>query len=215
MGELTSRGDARSRGCCRRCTTSPWPTELAHSYTYVLGQYLGDGHLVTSARVPVLRIYVCTDYPAVTELVVNAVRSVRGTVPGLVTRANSAHVAAVQSYWTHWPCLLPQHGPGYKHRRRITLMPWQRELAVANPWPLVRGLMHSDGCRSENRIVSKGRSYSYPRYTFANESRDILAIMGWALDLVGAEWRYNRPNSISIAQRASVALLDEHIGPKR
>jgi hypothetical protein len=38
--------------------------------------------------------------------------------------------------------------------------------------------------------------------------------MGWALDQVGVEWRYNRPNSISIARRAAVAVLDEHVGPK-
>lgn len=81
--------------------------------------------------------------------------------------------------------------------------------------PLIRGLIHSDGCRALNRVTSKGRTYTYPRYFFANESRDILAIMGWALDLVGASWRYNRPNSISVAQRASVAVLEEHIGAKR
>jgi hypothetical protein len=75
-------------------------------------------------------------------------------------------------------------------------------------------MIHSDGCRATNRVVAHGKAYAYPRYFFANESTDILAIMGWALDLVGVEWRYNRPNSISIARRASVALMDEHIGPK-
>jgi hypothetical protein len=119
------------------------------------------------------------------------------------------------AYWMHWPCLFPQHGPGRKHERHIELVDWQRALIRAHPWPLIRGLVHSDGCRSLNRVTVRGTAYAYPRYFFANESRDILAIMGWALDLVGAEWRYNRPNSISVAQRASVALLDEHIGPKR
>jgi hypothetical protein len=38
--------------------------------------------------------------------------------------------------------------------------------------------------------------------------------MGDALDQAGVEWRFDRPNSISVARRASVALLDEHIGPK-
>ena len=43
---------------------------------------------------------------------------------------------------------------------------------------------------------------------------DILAIMGRALDHVGVAWRFNRPNTISIARRTAVQLLDEHIGPK-
>ena len=39
--------------------------------------------------------------------------------------------------------------------------------------------------------------------------------MGATLDRVGVAWRYNRPNSISVARREAVALMDEHIGPKR
>ena len=54
----------------------------------------------------------------------------------------------------------------------------------------------------------------YPRYFFANESQDILGIAGAVLNRVGVEWRFNRPNSISIAKRASVALMDRHVGPK-
>jgi hypothetical protein len=39
--------------------------------------------------------------------------------------------------------------------------------------------------------------------------------MGAALDRVGVAWRFNRPNSISIARRPAVALMDAPIGPKR
>ena len=79
---------------------------------------------------------------------------------------------------------------------------------------LIRGLIHSDGCRSINKIVTRGKPYSYPRYFFANESGDILAIMGRTLDQVGVAWRFNRPNSISVARRDAVALMDLHVGPK-
>ena len=61
----------------------------------------------------------------------------------------------------------------------------------------------------------RGTRYAYPRYFFSNESRDILALMGATLDRVGVAWRYNRPNCLSIARRAAVALVDEHVGPKR
>jgi hypothetical protein len=65
-------------------------------------------------------------------------------------------------------------------------------MVEAAPWPFIRGLIHSDGCRVVNRVTAKGRVYTYPRYFFANESTDILAIAGWALDLVGVQWRLNR-----------------------
>jgi len=118
-------------------------------------------------------------------------------------------------YWKHWPCLFPQHGPGRKHERPIVLTTWQQEIVDAHPWPLIRGLIQSDGCRAINRVTVRGVRYEYPRYFFANESAGILAIMGDALDRVGVAWRHNRPNSISIAKRAAVAALDEHVGPKR
>ncbi|MBV9042487.1 MAG: hypothetical protein JOZ68_15900 [Acidimicrobiia bacterium] len=48
-----------------------------------------------------------------------------------------------------------------------------------------------------NRIRGKTRWYEYPRYSFKNESGDILELFGDACDTVGVEWRYNRYNSIS------------------
>jgi hypothetical protein len=129
--------------------------------------------------------------------------------------ANSDRVCKIQSYWNHWPCLFPQHGPGMKHQRPIVLAGWQQEIVARHPWPLIRGLIHSDGCRATNRVTVHGVRYAYPRYFFSNESADILRIMGAALDRVGVAWRFNRPNSISVARRAAVAALDEHVGPKR
>jgi hypothetical protein len=101
-----------------------------------------------------------------------------------------------------------------KHTRPIRLDPWQQEIVHAHPWPLIRGLIHSDGCRAINRVTVPGKAYAYPRYLFSNESRDIMTIMGGALDRVGVAWRFNRRNSISIAKRDAVALMDAHVGPK-
>lgn len=199
---------------CPICSADALP-ELAASYAYLLGQYLGDGHLVTSARVPVLRIYACTDYPQVSAEISAAIASMRGRMPGLVTWRRSERLVTIQSYWTHWPCLLPQHGPGRKHERPIVLTDWQRAIVEEHPWSLIRGLIHSDGCRAINRVVVHGKAYEYPRYFFSNESADIQAILTAALDRVGVPWRNNRGNSVSIARRAGVALLDEHVGPKR
>ncbi|MGI8537601.1 MAG: hypothetical protein ACR2K2_14215 [Mycobacteriales bacterium] len=56
--------------------------------------------------------------------------------------------------------------------------------------------------------------YRYPRYEFTNKSDDIRGICGEALDLLGIAWRPNGPWRISVARRAAVAALDEHVGPK-
>jgi hypothetical protein len=124
----------------------------------------------------------------------------------------------VLSYSKHWPCLFPQSGPGMKHQRVITLEPWQREIVEGFPAQFIRGLLHSDGCRVANwtaKIVNGGfRRYEYPRYQFTNESSHIRDLFTDALDLLGIEWRYTRTNCISVAKRASVAALDEFVGPK-
>jgi DNA-binding transcriptional ArsR family regulator len=200
---------------CPRCDAEPIVPETAAAYAYLLGQYLGDGHLVTSSRVPVLRIYACTDYPGILDQIMNSIDAVRGRRPGRVASSNSDRVISLQSYWNHWPCLLPQHGPGRKHERPIRLEPWQQAILDEHPWPLIRGLIHSDGCRAINRVVAHGVRYSYPRYFFSNESADIRQIMGDALDRVGVAWRPNRRNSLSVARRDAVAAMDLHVGPKR
>nr|WP_329584201.1 hypothetical protein [Kitasatospora sp. NBC_01250] len=88
----------------------------------------------------------------------------------------------------------------------------------AHPWELLRGLIHSDGCRIVNWTTRDSKRYEYPRYFFTNTSTDILRISTDTLDAVGVQWkaarRANGAVNISIARRASVALLDQHIGPK-
>ena len=59
--------------------------------------------------------------------------------------------------------------PGKKHERRIELTRWQQELVDLDPRPLVRGLLHSDGCRVLNRV----NGTPYPRYHFTNVSADM------------------------------------------
>ena len=67
----------------------------------------------------------------------------------------------------------PQHGPGPKHRRPITLADWQAGIIHDHPEPFIRGLIHSDGCRFVNRVRTGGKTYAYPRYNFTNVSDDI------------------------------------------
>ncbi len=124
----------------------------------------------------------------------------------------------VASYSEHWPCLFPQHGPGAKHTRKITLDPWQQDIVAQHPREFLRGLFHSDGCRISNnvrrRLPSGDRWYSYPRYFFSNKSLDMLELCGDAMDSLGITWRYSRWDTVSVTKRDAVAAMEEFIGPK-
>ena len=193
--------------CSLQDTVSPVP------YSYLLGMYLGDGYIATHRRfVYRLDITCCDQYPGIMD---ECERAMVAVMPASTVgwRLGEGCIY-VSSYSKHWPCLFPQHGPGRKHERPIELAPWQQAVVSAHPRELLRGLIHSDGCRVINHIAGRGKIYSYPRYFFSNRSRDILGIFGDTCDALGIEWRYNLPWSISVAKRASVAMLDEFVGPK-
>ncbi|MBA2327591.1 MAG: hypothetical protein H0V95_13235 [Actinobacteria bacterium] len=185
---------------------------------YLLGQYLGDGHLARHRRnVFRLRITTCDEYP---DIRAECEAAVRAVMPGKqVGRLPKAGCTDVSCYSKHWPCLFPQHGKGMKHGRPIMLLRWQERIAYdLHPELLIRGLIHSDGCRCINRVTSRTESgpntYEYPRYFFTNVSGHIRGIFLGACRRLGIDYHYNQPTSISIARRESVALLDSFVGPK-
>jgi hypothetical protein len=137
-----------------------------------------------------------------------------GVLARRVQRITGAGCVAVQSYSNHWPCLLPQHGPGKKHVRPIYLADWQKPIVDRQAGHFLRGLFHSDGCRVTNRIVKGNKTYTYPRYMFANESADIMGLCQQSLDRLGISWTMCRRNMLSVARREAVAALDAHVGPK-
>lgn len=184
------------------------------AYAYLLGLYLGDGYVVEMKR-GVFRLCITLDdqYPSIIQAAAKAMEAV---LPmnrvGFVPREGST---AVQCHSKAWPVLLPQHGPGKKHQRRIELADWQHEITTRQPQALLRGLIHSDGSRFVARQRSRGRMYAYPRYCFTNMSEDILGIFTEHLDLVGVRWTRSNAKNIQIARRESVETLDSFIGPKR
>ena len=204
-----------------RCrATPPYPLEcvdeigLGASYVYLLGLYLGDGMLSMQRNgVWRLRIFQDARYEA---LVSECGRAMRAVVANGVTHTRRAGCLELVSYWKHWVCVFPQHGSGVKHQRSIVLRDWRRELVERFPRDLVRGLIHSDGCRVTNFTVSSaGKRYEYPRYHFSNRSDDIRELFVSTCHLIGVDCRPNNRWNISVARRASVAILDEFIGPKR
>ncbi|MEU1664170.1 helix-turn-helix domain-containing protein [Streptomyces sparsogenes] len=202
---------------CPRCTGRPFDR---HAYAYLLGLYLGDGHIVSKPKQHHLSIFCADAWPG---LIVAAEEAMRKVMPlSSVRPRRKKGCTEVKSYTQHWTCMFPQHGPGKKHERPIVLEAWQQQIVDEFPWEFIRGLIHSDGCRVTNwttRLVGGERKrYEYPRYLFTNKSDDIRRLCGDTLTSVGVEWstvaRGSDPFHISVAKRASVALMDAHIGPK-
>jgi hypothetical protein len=205
--------DHRARPAdCPRCTNGQLP---GTDYGHLLGLYLGDGCLSALKKdVYSLRIACDDKYPRLIDEAAGAISALHPSRP--VHRVQAIGYTSVVSYWKHWPCLFPQHGPGPKHRRRIELADWQREIVLAYPGRFLRGLFNSDGCRVANwairPVAGQLKRYEYPRYMFSNESADIMGLCQWALDLLGIAWRMPRRNALSVARQTAVALLDDHVG---
>jgi len=205
---------------CIRCSgyrLHPFPRFTEYSYAYLFGLYLGDGCLLRTGRAGVYRFNLSLDakYPVIRDEAQAALAIVMPSSKASIRRHRHQQLVWVDSASKHWPCLLPQHGPGVKHRRLIELDDWQRAILDQHPWRFLRGLIHSDGSRHLNTIRHPKKTYRYPRYEFSNRSDDIRELFCEYCDQVGVEWsRMNRWN-ISVARRSSVALMDRFIGPKR
>ena len=181
-------------------------------YAYLLGLYLGDGYLAAHPRgVYALRIALDQRYPGIVNSCAEAMALVIGKPASL---AWAVGCVEVKSYSKRWPELFPQHGPGRKHERPIVLEDWQQAIVDLEPECFLKGLIHSDGCRSMNTIRHPTKTYAYPRYSFCNVSDDIRRLFTDTCDKLGIEWRTMNAKTISIAKRASVAELDRFVGPK-
>jgi len=202
---------------CPQCGHPPHDFDAlpGAAYAYLLGAYLGDGHITQHRRgVHRLTIYCSLIHINIAWWIKLATEAIIGRRVAMRPDPRIA-VIYVQSYSKQWPCVLPQHGSGRKHECRIALTHWQQRIVDAHPDQLVRGLIHSDGWRGINRIRHPERTYEYVRYGFTNVSNDIRQIFCDACDALGVEWRVMKPDTISVARRASVAKLEEFVGPKR
>jgi len=183
-------------------------------YAYLLGSYLGDGCLFRQTSGSwCLRIISDTAHPGLLDEFAAAMEAVSGGTAWRRKRPNMNAVEISLTWW-HWTSVLPQHGPGRKHKRKIELEDWQWDIVRDHTGKFLRGLIHTDGWRGWNKVKSKGKWYAYPRYQFSNRSDDIRKLFCDACDLLGVEWKPWTRWHISVARRDSVALLDEHVGLK-
>jgi hypothetical protein len=193
------------------------PRDVGAPYAYLLGPYLGDGMLTSAPRrVWRLRVFLDLRYPMIIERCKWAIHQVSWHQAGSTRKIGCLEI---YSNWKHWLCAFPQHGAGPKHRRPIQLTQWQQLVVGAHPHEFLRGLVHSDGCRSLNRVrrplKSGVREYAYTRYLFSNYSPDLQRLFVEACTSIGVDTRPDGPYTVSVARRKSVELLDTFIGPKR
>ncbi|RKT18495.1 hypothetical protein BX285_2918 [Streptomyces sp. 1114.5] len=201
--DLAERGElpGRKRSPCAHC----YGDDLnPPAYSYLLGLYLGDGHISHPKQHRTASLFIpCDDnWPGIMDAAETAMRQVFPTLTPCRVRRPGAH--NIKVYSKHLTCYFPQHGPGKKHER-------------------LRGLIHSDGCRITNwatrTVGGVTKRYEYPRYFFTNTSTDIIGLFTATLDAVGVRWKASIPRptgqvNISVARKDSVALMDAHIGPK-
>ena len=87
--------------------------------------------------------------------------------------------------------------------------------AVEAAWrPFVRGLIDSDGTRVVATERRRGKTRSAPRYLFSNRSEDIKRLFCEGCDALNVRWTRPSDKEIAIYRLASVAILDEFVGPK-
>jgi hypothetical protein len=189
------------------------------AYSHLLGLYLGDGHIAVHPRMYRLVITCDAAYPSLVEACRVSVE-----LTGLPRRVRlephpSSRCIRVVADSKRWPEAFPQHGPGRKHERKIELAGWQREIVDRFPREFLRGLLHSDGCRTVNRFkttLPSGRvaEYAYPRWFFSNRSDDIRALFCAYCERLGIRCTQSNPRNISVSHRRSVALLDAFVPMK-
>jgi hypothetical protein len=199
---------------CPRCWQPAKPMRFtSEDYAELLGFYLGDGCISDLRRTQRLRIALDTKYPGIIESARSLLDRCFPENPVDVIPYHDGACVNVSVYSSHLGCVLPQHGPGKKHERRIVLEAWQQGIIDGDPWAFIRACIWTDGCAFINRTGP----YEYLSYDFNNRSKDIVDLLARACVRVGVRYRLTgteRRWSVRINRRASVALMQKHVGTK-
>jgi hypothetical protein len=201
--------DTQTQETKRRFDPETWTPDYRSTYAYMLAAYLGDGHISKMPRTYRLRLFMDSRYTNIIQTCVSALETLLPENKPYVMKRLHANCVEIVSHSNQWIHLLPQHGAGRKHERKIELEPWQQAIADEYPMEMLRGFIHTDGSRFEPVIYNR----VYARYQFTNLSEDIKALFRRACTKVGITWTEWGVNLV-IAKRPHVELLDREIGPK-
>ena len=188
------------------------------AYAYLLGLYLGDGHITGGRRGSyALSITCCDGWPGLIDAARSAMAVPMPTSSVFrVQRAGCTKVKILSH--EHWPCLFPQHGPGRKHERRIELAPWQEQIIGSVSRPFCPGTVpfrRLPGDEPGRRPLAGGDRWSNTRGTSSpTNQRTSSDYVGTLSISSGSAGECSRRNALSVARREAVARLDEFVGPK-
>lgn len=190
--------------------------DLKRAYSFVLGEYLGDGCIRTINNTYRLDIYNDKKYEGLNRLIEQQMKIV--FPENRVTRINHGGCWDIAVYSNQIPNLFPQMGKGKKHDRKIQLTTWQSEIVNSYPHEFIRGLFYSDGCIYQH--AHDDGKYVYTCYHFINKSRDIIDCLTRSLAIVGiikdARWDVKRKIwVINIYDRERCNKLAEFIPSKQ
>ena len=141
-----------------------------NEYSYMLGCYLGDGHIVFIKNKISKRITIstATNTPELIRFQSNILTKFGNKI---VVRKRKSNCVDIFTHNPELDKLFPQAGPGKKHDRKIELSDWQKE--IINHKYLLLGLFHTDG--SATKAYSP-KNDNPLRYEFVNVSQDIINI---------------------------------------
>lgn len=160
----------------------------ATKYAYLLGMYLGDGHILKSPswRVYRLRISIHPEQNVIEQLIKDCIIELfPNNKFSYYDRGSYKEVGVYSKDLLKW---FPQHGPGRKHDRDIVLEKWQEEIIKKFPMAFIMGLLHSDGCY----FINKVGKYEYPSFQFTNKSSDIMKLFTETLDFISMHYTINK-----------------------
>lgn len=184
------------------------------AYSYLLGLYLGDGHIVKTKAlkngnaVYKFRIFQDAKYRNLIQLCVDKMKAVFETQVNICKMPGCKEICCHKN---NIPEIFPQHGPGKKHLRKIVLADWQKDIVKLYPKEFIKGLIHSDGCR----FILKQDDYEYVKYDFSNLSQDILGYYDWACSLINVNTRRHSGGRASVLRtKKDVDIFESFIGPK-
>ena len=151
------------------------------AYAYPLGLYR-ERPLTRGPRSHVLWLACSDAWPGLLDLGKQTMSLVMPSSSVFCASRTGVGCTYVKSVSRHWPCLLPQHGPGRKHERKIDQCPgskrsWpgiQEASPAASSIPMAAASSITFAARSRTGIAGM----KYPRYLFVNRSADIHRLCG-------------------------------------
>lgn len=181
--------------------------ESRELYSYVLGLYLGDGHINKMKRTWRLRIFMDSKYDNLNSFVHEKLSIFFNENKVNIIKSKKSNLVIFTVHSNELCKLFPQHGEGLKHKRKINLFNWQEKITV--PEFLLKGLFHSDGCY----CYHKGEKVKHYIYSFKNESKDIHEIFQKCCGKLKIDFTFNK-NTTGIYKKYEVEKLYKLIGSK-